>query len=132
VVQLHGDESEHYIATLKAELPVQCQIWKAIGIENEDDLKEIDSRYQHVDRLLLDTKVGAQSGGTGQTFDWRWLSQICENTRIALAGGISPDNANQARLSNAQIIDVNSGIESQKGVKDPAKLDALFDAIREY
>jgi indole-3-glycerol phosphate synthase/phosphoribosylanthranilate isomerase len=132
VVQLHGDESEHYVATLKAELRPQCQIWKAVGVENEDDLKEIDSRYQHVDKLLLDTKVGAQSGGTGQTFDWRWLSQICENTRIALAGGISPDNANQARLSKAQIIDVNSGIESQKGVKDPAKLDALFDAIREY
>lgn len=132
VVQLHGDESEKYILELKSMLPVACEIWKAIGIERETDLKQVESSYRHVDKVLLDSKVGNQSGGTGQTFDWRWLSQICETTRIALAGGISPSNANEARLSKAEIIDVNSGVESQKGIKDPAKLDTLFKAIREY
>ena len=68
-VQLHGDEDAAYIDTLRGLLPAGCQIWKAIGVTLDktsgEPLPDLD---YPADRLLLDTKVGSQSGGTGQAF----------------------------------------------------------------
>ncbi|NMV05668.1 bifunctional indole-3-glycerol phosphate synthase/phosphoribosylanthranilate isomerase, partial [Vibrio parahaemolyticus] len=68
-------------------------------------------------------------GGTGQVFDW---SLIGDPSQIMLAGGLSPENAQQAATLGCLGLDLNSGVESAPGKKDSQKLLAAFSAIRNY
>ncbi|MBY5945370.1 bifunctional indole-3-glycerol-phosphate synthase TrpC/phosphoribosylanthranilate isomerase TrpF [Photobacterium rosenbergii] len=126
-VQLHGDEGHDYIAALKGQLPAECEIWKAHGVtETAPEL----GQWQ-VDRHLLDSKVGNQSGGTGVAFDWSLIPS--EQKQITmLAGGLNPDNVCEAAHLGCRGLDLNSGVESEPGKKDPTKLKAAFAAIRKY
>lgn len=126
-VQLHGDEDAAYIESLRPLLPPSCQIWKAVGITSGEPLPALD---YPVDRLLLDTKVGSQSGGTGQAFDWALLAGL-DKSRLMLAGGLNPDNALQAAQVGCLGLDFNSGVETAPGQKDPQKLAAAFGALRQ-
>jgi indole-3-glycerol phosphate synthase/phosphoribosylanthranilate isomerase len=125
-VQLHGDEDAAYIDNLRPLLPATCQVWKAVGITSGEPLPALD---YPADRLLLDTKVGSQSGGTGQAFDWRLLANL-DKAKLMLAGGLNPDNALQAAEVGCLGLDFNSGVESAPGQKDPHKLAAAFCALR--
>lgn len=128
-VQLHGDETPKDIKTLHALLPEKCEIWKAHGVLEQ--LPEF-AKY-NVSKHILDTRVGNQSGGTGKVFDWQLLadSDVDKNT-IILAGGLTPENAQQAALIGCSGLDFNSGVESAPGKKDREKLDAAFSAISSY
>jgi indole-3-glycerol phosphate synthase/phosphoribosylanthranilate isomerase len=125
-VQLHGDEDAAYIDNLRPLLPASCQIWKAIGITSGEPLPALD---YPADRLLLDTKVGSQSGGTGQAFDWALLAHL-DKAKLMLAGGLNPDNALQAAQVGCLGLDFNSGVESAPGQKDAHKIAAAFGALR--
>lgn len=125
-VQLHGDEDAAYIETLRPLLPAGCQIWKAIGVTSSEPLPSLD---YPADRLLLDTKVGSQSGGTGQAFDWALLAHL-DKAKLMLAGGLNPDNALQAAQVGCLGLDFNSGVESAPGQKDAHKIAAAFAALR--
>ncbi|PSW18360.1 bifunctional indole-3-glycerol-phosphate synthase TrpC/phosphoribosylanthranilate isomerase TrpF [Photobacterium sanctipauli] len=127
-VQLHGDESPEYIQQLKQLLPASCEIWKAHGVT---DTAPSFANWADVDKHLLDTKVGEQSGGTGVAFDWQ-LIPAEDKQSIMLAGGLSPDNASEAADIGCRGLDLNSGVESEPGKKDPSKLKAAFAAIRKY
>ncbi|MGY3869000.1 bifunctional indole-3-glycerol-phosphate synthase TrpC/phosphoribosylanthranilate isomerase TrpF [Aeromonas crassostreae] len=130
-VQLHGEEDAAYIESLRPLLPAGCQIWKAIGVslgkESGEPLPNLD---YPADRLLLDTKVGSQSGGTGEAFDWTLLAGL-DKSRLMLAGGLNPDNALQAAQVGCLGLDFNSGVESAPGRKDASKLEASFAALRQ-
>ena len=84
--------------------------------------------------FLVDTFHAAGFGGSGQTGDWEAYTRLRTahpQHHWILAGGLKPENVAEAlRLSGAQWIDVNSGVESAPGVKDAAKLRACADAIR--
>ncbi|WP_456070525.1 bifunctional indole-3-glycerol-phosphate synthase TrpC/phosphoribosylanthranilate isomerase TrpF [Haemophilus paraphrohaemolyticus] len=127
-VQLHGNEDEHYINKLHQSLEGKVQIWKAVSIDLNAENVTIDDNPQ-IDRFLLDSKSGNQQGGTGKAFDW---SLIPENIKAKslLAGGISPANIGQALQQGCLGVDLNSGVESSKGVKDFAKLTACFEKIK--
>lgn len=127
-VQLHGDEDQSFIDELRKHLPDTCEIWKAHGVV--DALPNMN--WQHVNKYLLDCKVGDQSGGTGQQFDWRLLSQIPAGTPFVLAGGLSPENIVEAANSKATILDINSGVETAPGIKNSQKIEDLFNALRAY
>ncbi|WP_434355492.1 bifunctional indole-3-glycerol-phosphate synthase TrpC/phosphoribosylanthranilate isomerase TrpF [Parasalinivibrio latis] len=126
-VQLHGDENDAYINELRPLLPEACQIWKAHGVSNS--APELDKFS--ADRHLVDSKVGAQSGGTGQTFDWSLLSDDARSN-VMLAGGLSPENAGEASSLGCIGLDFNSGVESAPGVKDSHKIQAAMAAVRDY
>lgn len=127
-VQLHGQESSDYIRALRTQLPADCQIWKALGVATS--LPSMDNPL--VDCYLLDCQIGSNFGGTGQQFDWTLLRDIGDKTKLALAGGLNPDNIKQAAATGAALLDVNSGIENRPGVKDPQKLQQLFAQLRDY
>jgi len=130
-VQLHGDETPKYIKALLTVLPKSCEIWKAHGIS--DSLPAFE-KY-NVSKHILDTRVGTQSGGTGQVFDWSLLNSQNNNidkSTILLAGGLNPENAQQAALVGCSGLDFNSGVESAPGKKDADKLNRSFSAIRQY
>jgi indole-3-glycerol phosphate synthase/phosphoribosylanthranilate isomerase len=127
-VQLHGTEDQNYISSLRAVLPRSCQIWKAIGVETT--IPAMD--FENVDKFLLDCKVGEQSGGTGQVFDWRLLDQIENKTQVILAGGLNPSNIVAAANTKVFGLDINSGIEQEPGIKDPEKIKHAFEQLRAY
>lgn len=124
-VQLHGDEDQAYVDQLRMQLANEIEIWKAYGVSDSKP----KTLQRHIDRHLFDSQVGAQSGGTGQAFNWQLLDEV---NNVMLAGGISPDNAQQAASLGCLGLDLNSGVESQPGKKDQQKLNLAFSAIRHY
>ncbi len=130
-VQLHGTEDDDYILALREVLPQECQIWRALGVS--DSLPAFPRAP--VERILLDCKVGAQSGGTGQSFDWQLLQTVETELPVALAGGLTPDNIAQAVTASrtcADLMDVNSGVESAPGNKDIQLVERVFNELRRY
>ena len=121
-VQLHGDEDESYIAELAEKLGEGIQIWKALSVSTEAGQIHF-TENPRVSRYVLDAQHGTQQGGTGKTFDWSLIPQSLKNKAL-LAGGISPDNIEQALAQGCLGVDLNSGVEQNKGVKDLVKLTA--------
>jgi indole-3-glycerol phosphate synthase/phosphoribosylanthranilate isomerase len=79
---------------------------------------------------LFDTRRDGQFGGTGSAFDWSVLSARSELSSAFVAGGIGADNAAAAARLGAYGLDIGSRIEAAPGRKDPAKVEALFAALR--
>jgi len=127
-VQLHGQEQQTYINSLRNKLPTHCQIWLAKGVK--DTLPTLDETG--VDLFLLDCQVGEQSGGTGQAFSWQLLDEITDKSNIVLAGGITPSNVKQAANLQVAMLDLNSGVESAPGIKQQDKINQAFNQLREY
>jgi indole-3-glycerol phosphate synthase/phosphoribosylanthranilate isomerase len=129
VVQLHGDETPKDVKTLRALLSKDCQIWKAHGVS--ETLPEFEKF--NVDKHVLDTRIGNQTGGTGKVFDWSLLanSNIDKNS-ILLAGGLTPENAREAAQIGVSGLDFNSGLESTPGQKDAQKISQAFSEIKKY
>lgn len=126
-VQLHGQEDEQYIAELAKRLEGKTQIWKACSIDiNADSWTFVDNPL--VSRFILDSQSGHQQGGTGKSFNWALIPEELKNTSL-LAGGIHLDNLDSALAQGCLGVDLNSGIESAKGVKDLEKLTACFVKI---
>ncbi|MDB5697285.1 MAG: trpF [Alphaproteobacteria bacterium] len=125
-VQLHGARSGSDIEVLRGSLPQGCEIWTAVGVSEGGDT----ASGAIGDRPLFDTAVGGRSGGTGQSFDWDAVSARADLAQGLLAGGLGPDNIAAAARLGAWGVDVNSGVENAPGVKSPAKLAALFEALR--
>jgi len=133
ILQLHGSESVERVAQIKARsgLPVM----KAIGISDADDLQKIVDYGRVADMLLVDAKPPKNAdlpGGNGLAFDWRLLAGRKWAVPWMLAGGLTPDNVQQAiQLTGARQVDVSSGVESAPGVKDPAKVAAFVSAAQD-
>ena len=90
-------------------------------------------QYRFAEAVLLDTYSRKQHGGTGETFNWEIAVKTQQYGRIILAGGLNPDNIIAAiKQVNPWMLDVNSGVESEPGIKDHQKLKQLFDNIKEY
>ena len=122
-VQLHGSEDQAYVDALRAALPEQVQIWKALSVG--DTLPARD--YQHVDKYVLDNG----QGGSGQRFDWSLLNgETLDN--VLLAGGLGADNCVEAAKTGCAGLDFNSGVESQPGIKDAHLLASVFQTLRAY
>jgi phosphoribosylanthranilate isomerase len=109
------------------------RLWLAPILPPDRELP--DSFVQLGARILLDTYQKNQVGGTGKTNDWgrfRRLQQRYSQVDWILAGGLSPDNLLAAiQQAGASHVDVNSGVESAPGIKDPALLRDLFQRVKE-
>ena len=124
VVQLHGDEDEAFIQSLKGRTNVE--IWKAVQIRSAADAEAwIDSS---ADMLLFDAYHKDERGGTGEVFDWSSLDEF--ERPFMLAGGIDSTNVARAiRTVRPYGIDISSGIETD-GVKDDEKIKAFTNIVR--
>lgn len=124
-VQLHGEETAGQVAALRTALPPATEVWKAVRVADR-----IAFEATAADRVLLDARHPSLRGGTGQRFDWQLLQGIAARDRLVLAGGLDPDNVREAQRLGFGVLDVSSGVESAPGVKDAARLDAFFGALR--
>lgn len=127
-VQLHGVETEAFITALRQQLPESTQIWKAISVNTESQSAIDFTDDLNVDRYIFDSQTENQQGGTGKTFDWSLIPEYLKH-KIILAGGISPNNVEQAIQQNCLGLDLNSGVESSAGVKDQEKVRLVFEKI---
>jgi indole-3-glycerol phosphate synthase/phosphoribosylanthranilate isomerase len=124
-LQLHGDEPPALLATLRGELP-DVTLIKAVPVA----AATAGPATFGADRLLVDGCRPGARGGTGACVDWTLLPPSPGRDELFLAGGLGPANVAQAAALGVGVLDVNSGVESGPGVKDPARLRALFAALR--
>lgn len=112
MAQLHGDENEHYIQTLKS--LTHKPIIKTVRVLSQEDIEA--AQHTTADFLLLDNGPG----GTGESFDWRLVGQV--KHPFFLAGGLKVDNIEQAiATTSPYAVDISSGVETD-GIKDRAKI----------
>jgi phosphoribosylanthranilate isomerase len=106
-------------------------IWRPVGIGSQADLP---TAALGADRLLLEAKPPAganRPGGNATTFDWSILRGWSGPASWILAGGLTPDNvATAIHETGADAVDVSSGVESSKGVKDAALIRAFVAAAK--
>lgn len=124
-IQFHGDETAD--ACRKYGKPYI----KAVRMRKETRIKQLSNDYFDAAGLLLDAYEPCAKGGTGSRFDWELIPKRCELPLI-LAGGLDVSNARQAvRQVRPYALDVSSGVELQKGIKDTAKMAAFLSEINE-
>ena len=121
-VQLHGRENA---AEFRGALVSTVELWALCGVGTA-----VAPCRPGTDRSLFDTVSNGSSGGTGRAFDWSKLDGREDLPSAFLGGGIGPDNARPASRIGAYGLDVGSSIEAAPGIKDPAKVEALFAALR--
>lgn len=131
--QIHFDGDGSFDALAKwAGVVGKASLWLAPRIPPENPFPR--DILSFADTLLIDTYHRSGYGGSGQTGDWqrfREWSVLDQHKTWILAGGLNPENAIEAyRQTQARILDFNSGLESAPGIKDPAKVKALFAALR--
>jgi phosphoribosylanthranilate isomerase len=88
------------------------------------------------DTVFLDSGTPAQPGGTGRAFDWKAARPLVEDmnkqVNVVLAGGLTPQNVAEAmQILHPWGVDVSSGVERSPGKKDPQKVRAFIQAVRE-
>jgi phosphoribosylanthranilate isomerase len=124
MTQLHGDETPEYCLELPADL-----IIKAIELKNEDDLN--NALNYDVAALLVDSRHAGLYGGTGRKTNWNLACRIKNKKPLILSGGLNEKNVAEAlKVVAPAALDINSGVESEPGKKDHAKLARIFDIIR--
>jgi Phosphoribosylanthranilate isomerase len=125
MIQLHGNENEEYINAL-IEI-ISKPIIKAVRVQNEEQI--LQAQRLSCDKLLLDTYVPQEYGGSGKELDLQLIPVLTKP--YFLAGGLSADNIKD-KLSKIHpyAVDVSSGVET-KGKKDFQKISTFIDNVRE-
>ncbi len=130
-LQLHGDETPARVRDVKARLGLP--VIKAVGVATAADVEAARVFEDVADVILFDAKPApnaAVPGGAGVSFDWDLLRGVTAR-RWMLSGGLDPDNVAEAiRGAGARAVDVSSGVERERGVKDAEKIRAFVKAAR--
>ncbi|AVY94968.1 phosphoribosylanthranilate isomerase [Microvirgula aerodenitrificans] len=125
MLQFHGDESPDFCRAF------QRPYLKAVRVRPGLDLLDYAGRHAGARGLLCDAFVPGQAGGTGATFDWRLLPPALPLPLI-LSGGLDPENVTDAiRRVRPAAVDVSSGVETAKGIKDAAKIAAFISGVHD-
>jgi len=126
LLQFHGDES-----------PAYCHSFgrpyiKAIRMRPGTDLLKVAAEHRAASGLLLDADDPQAKGGTGKSFDWALIPPDCP-LPVILAGGLRPDNVAEAmRQVRPYALDVSSGVEAAKGVKDAEQMAAFLKEVQDF
>lgn len=124
VLQFHGDEDEAFCRSFNK------PYMKAIRMKKNTNLNELAATYHTACGLLIDAFDSAQYGGTGKTFDWGLIPSEC-SLPLILAGGLTTENIHEAICSTTvYAVDVSSGVEKSKGVKDHALIQQFMHEVK--
>jgi len=124
VIQLHGNESNDFIDEIKK--TTNLEVIKVIKVNKKEDLETI-KQFLSADIFLYDTPSMGQSG---EAFDFEMLKDL-KDRNFFIAGKIDINNIKTALLYTDKI-DVNSGLETKKGIKDPEKIKQFFNLLNNY
>ena len=117
-IQLHGNENSRRCLNIKNKLNIP--LIKGINVKNKVDLFRSINEYEDIcDIMLLDAPSEALPGGNGKRFDWEILKDFKSKKKWMLAGGLNIENIENAiDITKAPAIDISSGLEVRKGIKD--------------
>ena len=125
LLQLHGDEGPAYCD--EAARRTGCRVMKAVQVRDRSSIKSL--RAFHVDYHLVDAHHPGLRGGTGETFDWDMIGKR-RRVPLVLSGGLTPENvAAGIAATRPFAVDTASGTEAEPGRKDPARVQAFFNAV---
>jgi phosphoribosylanthranilate isomerase len=125
LLQFHGSESPAFCA--RFDLPYM----KAVRVRAEVDLLQYANAFRSAKALLLDAFQEGLHGGTGAVFDWNLIPPELP-LPVVLSGGLTPGNVGEAiRRVRPYAVDVSSGVEAAKGVKDAQKIAAFIKGVRD-
>jgi phosphoribosylanthranilate isomerase len=134
LLQFHGDETPAFCEA--AARAAQRPYIRAIGIapgQSAEGLLHLSQSYPNAKAFLFDA-ASAGYGGSGKTFEWSVLDQVASNASarpLVLSGGLSAQNVAEAiRRVRPFAMDVSSGVESAKGIKDAQKIAEFVAAVR--
>ena len=119
-LQFHGDET-----------PQECQQYglpfmKALRVTEQTNIPKLAQDFHQANGLLLDAYNSTTYGGTGESFDWS-LAKVELDLPIILAGGLNPETVGKAiQQVSPYAVDVSSGVESSKGIKDIQKIQQFI------
>ncbi len=128
ILQFHGDETPEQCQSIARQ--VGRRWYKAIQVKPGLDVVAEIQKYQDVgaSAVLLDAWHPDLKGGTGHSFDWTTFPKL--NIPLILAGGLNPDNIEQAILTTrAYAVDVSGGVESAKGIKDQQLIERFMQGV---
>jgi phosphoribosylanthranilate isomerase len=124
LLQFHGAEAADFCGQFG--LPYM----KAVRVRAGVDLIQYATEYRDAKALLLDAYVDGLHGGSGVTFDWSLIPGTSP-LPVVLSGGLTADNVTEAiRRVRPWAVDVSSGVEKAKGIKDAAKIAAFMSGVR--
>ncbi len=124
MLQLHGDEGAAFCR--EAARRTGCRVIKAIRVRSTADVRAAEAF--RTDFHLLDAHRPKTPGGTGESFDWELLVGRRSEVPLILAGGLTPDNVDEAVATVRPFaVDVASGVESAPGVKDHGLMAAFAE-----
>jgi len=131
-IQLHGDESPARVQAIKSRFNIP--VIKAFAISAADDLDQVAAYIPVIDWILFDAKAPASSniaGGNGVAFDWAILKDRTFAKPWMLSGGLTPENvADALNILSPDAVDVSSGVESSRGIKDAQKVRDFIAAVK--
>lgn len=131
-IQLHGNESPARVQAIKSRFNIP--IIKAFAISAADDLDQVAAYIPVIDWILFDAKAPSSSniaGGNGVAFDWAILKDKNFAKPWMLSGGLTPENvADALSILSPDAVDVSSGVESSRGVKDAQKVRDFIAAVK--
>ena len=124
MLQFHGNETPDYCCGFNR------PYLKALRVTLGLDLVQYAAQYTQARGLLLDAHVAGMAGGTGQAFDWNLIPTHLP-LPVVLSGGLHPGNV-QLAIKQVQpaAVDVSSGVEATKGIKDVVKIAAFMQGVR--
>lgn len=124
MLQFHGNETPDYCCGFNR------PYLKALRVTPGLDLVQYAAQYTQARGLLLDAHVAGMAGGTGQAFDWNLIPTHLP-LPVVLSGGLHPGNV-QFAIKQVQpaAVDVSSGVEATKGIKDAVKIAAFMQGVR--
>jgi phosphoribosylanthranilate isomerase len=124
MLQLHGGEGAAFCR--EAARRTGCKVIKAIRVRSRADVRAAEAF--RTDFHLLDTHRPGTHGGTGESFDWEFLADRHSEVPLILAGGLTPDNVDEAiAATHPFAVDVASGVEAEPGIKDHARMAAFAE-----
>jgi phosphoribosylanthranilate isomerase len=127
IVQFHGDEGPSFCA--EARRRTGAKVMKAFRVRSAADVQAAEAFP--TDFHLFDAHRKGVPGGTGERFDWDLVAGRRSQVPMVLAGGLTPENVGEAiGLVHPYAVDVISGVEAAPGRKDPARVEAFFEAVR--
>lgn len=130
MIQLHGEETPARVAEIRARCGLLMM--KAIRVGAAEDLAPVPDFVAVADWLLFDAKSSEAPGGTGHAFDWHLLKGRSFTKPWMLGGGLNAENVEQAlKILKPDAVDVSSGVERTRGVKDEEKIRTFIEAVRQ-
>jgi len=124
LIQLHGDESPQYCAQFP-----RSSLIKTIFQCAEEEIQELE--HYAVRAILVDAHEPGRYGGTGKNSDWALALKVKKNHPLILAGGLNKENIKRAiEIVRPCAVDINSGVETSPGKKDPYKIREIVEIVR--